>query len=88
MTRATICHTLSALAAVAFVPVFAGGPVAAQGRWDHNAGPRGNLFVPNPAGSAATQSNGLAAKKQSQRSRPISDPGVQKELSLSDDQSP
>lgn len=86
MTHTAIRHMLSALAAIALVFALAGSPVSAQGRWDHNLGPRGHLFFPNQAGSAATPSQGLAAKKHSQRSKSISGPGVQKELSLSDDQ--
>ena len=85
MTRTALRHMLSALAAVALVSAFANSPASAQG-WDHGNGIRGTLFPPVQAGGAAEGSNGLAAKKHSQRSKSISDPGVQKELSLSDEQ--
>jgi hypothetical protein len=85
MPRTAVHHTLSVLAAVALVSAFAVGPASAQGRWDHNSGPRGTLFIPNQAGNAATPSQGLAAKKHSQRSR-LTPGSVQKELSLTDEQ--
>jgi hypothetical protein len=90
MTRTAIRYTLSALAAAALLSAFAGSPASAQGgHWDHYPAESGQLFS-NQAGAAQPKglqaSKGLAAKKHSQRSKSISDPGVQKELSLSDEQ--
>ena len=97
MTRTAIRHTLSALAAVALVSAVATSPAATQGLWDHEVGPRGNLFSPNQAGQVSPQSptpsmsRPSSAKppltnKNRQRSKSLSRPGVQKELSLTDEQ--
>jgi hypothetical protein len=86
MFSTAIRHILSTLAAATLVSAVAAGPASAQGRfWDYYPLERSELFS-NQAGRAAESSSRLAAKKPSQRSRPISGPGVQKELSLSDDQ--
>jgi hypothetical protein len=86
MTRTATHHLLIALAAFGLLSVFASRQASAQGHWDQSEGPRGVPFFPNQAGTAATQSKGLAAKKQSQRSRSISSSSVQQERSLSDEQ--
>ena len=84
MIRTATRLFLSALAAATLVSAVATGPASAQG-WDYGNRMRGSLFP--PAQTAAAESpNGLAAKKHSQRSRSISGPGVQKELSLTDEQ--
>jgi hypothetical protein len=85
MIRTASRLILSALAAATLVSAVATGPASAQG-WDYGNRMRGSLFPPVQADGAAESPNGLAAKKHSQRSRSISGAGVQKELSLSDDQ--
>jgi hypothetical protein len=85
MTRTVIRPRLSALAVLVLVSAFAASPASAQG-WDYGNTIRGTLFPPVQAGRAAEGPKGLAAKKHSQRSKSISDPGVRKALSLSDEQ--
>ncbi len=85
MTRTVIRHTLSALAAFALVFSMASDPASAQG-WDYGNTIRGTLFPPAQAERAAEAPEQLAPKKHSQRSKSISDPGVQKALSLTDEQ--
>jgi len=86
MTRTAIRSTLSANAALALVSAFAAAPTSAQGGyWDYYPLERGELFS-NQAGRAAEGPKGFAAKGRSQRSKSISGPDVQKELSLTDEQ--
>ena len=91
MTRKAIRSTLSALAALALVSAFEAAPASAQGGyWDHYPVESGQLFS-NQAGRQRSRRSfkppkELAAKKHSQGSKSISDPGVRKELSLTDEQ--
>jgi hypothetical protein len=91
MTPSSIRHTLSAIATSALLFAFAGSPALAQGVWDDNEQPRGNLFSPNHAGqSSPAQSRTPSMSRPStaknrERSKSLS-PDVQKELSLTDDQ--
>jgi hypothetical protein len=99
MTRTAIRHTLSALAAVALVSVFVAppGPAEGSGRDDGWAvGMRSGSQ--EPAAQQGPQGNTTqhyqfrwfqdygAGVSQPRRSGTISDPGIQKGLSLSDDQ--
>jgi hypothetical protein len=98
MILTAIRHTLSALAAVVLVSALASSPASTQGLWDHKMGPRGNLFSSNQGGQAGStqsptpsMSRPSSAKpaltnKNRQRSKSLSEPGVQKELSLTDEQ--
>ena len=85
MIRTVLRHALSAVAAIVLVSALVAGTASAQG-WDYGNTIRGTLFPPVQAGRAAEGPKGLAAKKHSQRSKSISDPGVRKALSLSDEQ--
>jgi hypothetical protein len=85
MIRTVLRHALSAVAAIALVSALVAGPASAQG-WDYGNTIRGTLFPPGQAGRAAEAPERLTAKKHSQRSRSISDPGVQKALTITDEQ--
>jgi hypothetical protein len=85
---------LSVLAAATLVSVVAAGPASAQG-WDYGNRMRGSLFPPGQAAKNGPQTTHYqfrwfqdygAGASQPRRSRTISGPGVQKGLSLSDEQ--
>jgi hypothetical protein len=96
MTPKALRHTLSAVATAALLSGFAGNPASTQGIWDHSTGPRGMLFTPNQGGQGSpaqsqtpSMSRPSSAKpilKNRNRQRSLSESGVQKGLSLTDDQ--
>lgn len=99
MTRSALHHTLSALAAVALISAFATTPGPAQGSGRDDGWAIGmRLGSQGPAAQQGTQGNTTthyqfrwfqdygAGASQPRRSGTISDPGVQKGLSLSDEQ--
>lgn len=81
MTRTAIRHTLRALAAITLVSAFADAPVL--------AGDDVTVVIDGVAASKSSYKpappSELAAK-HSRRSKSISDPGVRKALSLTDEQ--
>ena len=89
MIRTAFHLILSAFAAATLVSIVATGPASAQG-WDYGNRMRGALFPPGRAGTTHYQFRWFqdygAAASQPRRSKTISDPGVRKGLSLSDEQ--
>ena len=99
MTRTTTRHMLSALAGILLISVFATTPGPAQGSGRDDGWAIGmRLESQGPAAQQGTQGNTTthyqfrwfqdygAGASQPRRSGTISDPGVQKGLSLSDEQ--
>ena len=95
--RHALSFTLFAIVAFAFSSAFTSSPASTQGLWDHNLGPRGTVFSPNRGQASPAQSQtpsmsrpssaGPALKNKNRpMSKSLSEPGVQKGLSLTDDQ--